>query len=103
LDEAAELLNPAEAEEFVLEIASTIRSYLMVRFELADLPESLPEFLEVVPDLEVKYRGVLERFTSLLEMAASIRFVLSVPDLEAIRDSARHVIIKTTINGRKGW
>lgn len=107
LDEAADYLNANEGEEFALEIADTIRSYLLKRFELKELPQSLSEFARVVPTRLVQHQAVLEHFAALLDIAASMDFAMSVPDLEAIRDAARHVIIRTTLTGNgarsAGW
>jgi hypothetical protein len=107
LDEAAEYLNTNEGEEFSLEIADTVRGYLMKRFELETLPQSLSEFARTIPAQLVQHQAVLERFASLLDIASSMGFAMNVPDLEAMRDAARHVIIRTTLTGNgarsAGW
>ena len=107
LDEAADFLNSAQGEEFSLEVADTVRTYLLKRFELDSLPESLSDFARAIPAKMVQHQGVLDRFASLLDIAMSMRFALSVPDLEAMRDAARHVIIRTTLTsngaGKARW
>ncbi len=99
LDEAADLLNQADAEEFSLEIADTIRTYLVARFDLASLPQSLSGFTGALPSQMVKHQTVLEQFASLLDLAVSMEFALCATDMEAMRDAARHVIIRTTLTG----
>jgi hypothetical protein len=100
LDEAADLLSSAQAEEFSLEVADTLRSYLIARFEFQSLPEALPAFAETLPMQTVQHRALFETFSSLLEFAVSMEFDLAAVDLEAIRDAARHVIIRTTLTGK---
>ena len=99
LDEAADLLSSAQAEEFSLEVANTLRTYLVARFEFESLPESLPAFAENLPTQTVQHRALFESFASLLNFAVSMDFELAAVDLEAMRDAARHMIIRTTLNG----
>jgi len=99
LDEAADLLNQADAEEFSLEIADTVRTYLVARFDLAALPQSLSDFAGALPSQMVQHQVVLENFTSLVDLAVSMAFALGAADMEAMRDAARHVIIRTTLTG----
>jgi hypothetical protein len=101
LDEAAELLNTQQGAEFCLEVADTIRTYLLERFGLSTLPKSLSEFAAVIPGQSVQHQSVMEHFATQLNFAESLGFVLAVPDLEALRDSARHVIIRTTLSGHR--
>ncbi len=107
LDEAADYLNSNEGEVFSLEVADTVRNYLLRRFELETLPRSLSEFAKAIPAKLVQHQSVLEHFASQLDFAESMGFALSVPDLEAIRDAARHVIIRTSLTsngaGKARW
>jgi len=99
LDEATDYLNSNEGEEFTLEVADAVRTYLLKRFELETLPASLSEFAKAIPAKMVQHQAVLGRFAALLDFAESMQFALGVADLEAMRDAARHVIIRTTLTG----
>ena len=101
LDEAADLLTPSQGEEFATEVADTLRSYLQKRFDLDAPPNSLSKFARDIPPQFLRHQSVLEHFASLLDFAESMEFALGVPDLEALRDSARHVIIRTTLTGNR--
>ncbi len=47
----------------------------------------------------MQHRSVLENFASFLDLAVSVAFTLDAGDMEAMRNAARHVIIRTTLTG----
>jgi hypothetical protein len=88
LGEARALMVPEQAREFSIAVSGIIRSYIEARFDIQAAHRTTPEFLrDLVTQADgplASHREGLGEFMRYCDLAKFARWVLSVPEMEAM-------------------
>ena len=99
LEAARRLMQPEQARAFSIAVSEIVRSYIEVGFEVRAAHRTTEEFLRDLvtqPDSPlVAHQPVLADFLKHCDLAKFARWVLSVPQMEAMLQSAATFIVAT--------
>lgn len=98
--EAARIwMTPEQAREFSVRVSEAVRSYIEVRFAVRAAHQTTEEFLHnrmADPNSPIRaHRALLGDFLMHCDLAKFARWVLSVPEMEAMLDSAMRFVRET--------
>jgi hypothetical protein len=99
LEAARELMRPEHAREFSICVSETVRTYIEVRFAIRAAHRTTEEFLHNClaesPASLTDHRDLLAAFLHHCDLAKFARWVLSVPEMETMLQSASNFVCQT--------
>jgi len=99
LAEARSMMQPENAREFSITVSEIVRHYIEVRFGVWAARRTTEEFLHDVVDqsdaLLTNHRELLDDFLGHCDLAKFARWILSVPEMETMLQSAHTFVLET--------
>jgi hypothetical protein len=101
LEEARRLMDPEHAREYSFAVSNIIRNYVEERFRVhaptLTTEEFLRDLVEVRDTMLEPHRALLAEFLQHCDLAKFAGWRYSMPDLEAMHDSARTFVQQTAV------
>ena len=99
LEKARALLAPERARDYSFAVSEITRNYIEARFQERAARRTTEEFLyDLLAQAETplaSHRALLEDFLRYCDLAKFAKWQLSLPDMEAMHESARAFILET--------
>ena len=99
LDQAGALMHPNSGREFAIEVSNIVREYIEKRFKVMAAHRTTDEFLHDLmgggDTLLSGHRALLAEFLNQCDLGKFAGWNLSVPDMQALQQSARSFVVET--------